>query len=128
LKPNSFYLNAQWITPPARREVEQYFRNILVKYEETEAPQRTPGTADEINVEDYLRNKGYQCNYFVAKEWTVSNTVQALLSFYQSRAYGLCWLVADEAFHLAIKNFEGFCQNHYGSLEAKVSSQAKYEI
>lgn len=128
LKPNGFYLNAQWITPPARREFEQYFRNILAKYEEPKPPRQKPRTIDEINVEDYLRNKGYQCSYFVAKEWTVSNTVQELLSFYRSRAYGLCWLVTDEAFHLVMEEFEGFCQNHYGSLEAEVSSQAKFEI
>jgi len=128
VKPNGFYLNAQWITPPARREFEQHFRTILAQYEEPQPPRQTPRTVDEINVEDYLRNKGYQCNYCVAKEWTVSNTIQELLSFYRPRAYGLCWLVEDEAFHLAMKEFEAFCQNHYGSLDAEISSPAKFEI
>lgn len=31
LKTGGFYLNAQWITPPARMEFEQYFRTILSK-------------------------------------------------------------------------------------------------
>ena len=33
LKPGGFYLNCQWITPPARREFEGYFREILSKHE-----------------------------------------------------------------------------------------------
>lgn len=128
LKPKGFYLNAQWITPPARLEFERYFRAILSKYEEPQPTQRTRRAVDEIDVEEYLRNKGYQCNYLIAKEWTASNTVEELLSFYRSRAYGLCWLVPDEAFHVAMKEFEVFCNDHYDSLEAELSSQAKFEI
>jgi ubiquinone/menaquinone biosynthesis C-methylase UbiE len=33
LKSGGFYLNAQWVTPPARMEFESYFRSILSKYE-----------------------------------------------------------------------------------------------
>lgn len=128
LKPKGFYLNAQWITPPARLEFEQHFRTILSKHQEPQLLQQTRRVINEINVEEYLRNRWYQCNYLIAKEWKVSNTVQELLNFYRSRAYGLCWLVPDEAFHLAIEEFEAFCHNHYGSLEAELSSQAKFEI
>jgi ubiquinone/menaquinone biosynthesis C-methylase UbiE len=128
LKPNGFYLNAQWITPPARREFEQHFRTILSKYQEPRPAQQPRRETNEINVEEYLRNQGYQCNYLVAKEWTVSNPVQELLEFYRSRAYGLCWLVPDEAFPLAINEFEAFCHDYYGSLEVELSSQARFEI
>ncbi len=30
LKPQGFYLNAQWITPPARMEFERYMLNGLL--------------------------------------------------------------------------------------------------
>jgi ubiquinone/menaquinone biosynthesis C-methylase UbiE len=33
LKPQGYYLNAQWITPPVRMEVEGYLRDILAKYQ-----------------------------------------------------------------------------------------------
>jgi ubiquinone/menaquinone biosynthesis C-methylase UbiE len=128
LKPKGFYLNAQWITPPARLEFEQHFRTILSKYQEPQSSQQPRKVINEINVEEYLRNKGYQCNYLIAKEWTVSNQVWELLSFYRSRAYGLCWLVPDEAFHLAIDEFEVFCRDRYGSLDAELSSQARFEL
>jgi ubiquinone/menaquinone biosynthesis C-methylase UbiE len=128
LKPEGFYLNAQWITPPARLEFEQHFRTILSKYQDPQPSQQPRRITNEINVQEYLRNKGYQCNYLIAKEWMVSNQVQELLSFYRSRAYGLCWLVPDESFHLAIGEFEAFCHDHYGSLEAVLSSQARFEI
>lgn len=128
LKSKGFYLNAQWITPPARLEFEQHFRTILSKYQVPEPAQQPRRVTNGINVEDYLHDKGYQCNYLIAKEWTVSNQVQELLGFYRSRAYGLCWLIPDEAFHLAIEEFEVFCQDHYGSLEVELSSQARFEI
>lgn len=128
LKPKGFYLNAQWVTPPARLEFEQHFRTILSQYEVPEPAQKSRKANNGINVEDYLRDKGYKCNYLVAKEWTVSNQVQELLGFYRSRAYGLCWRIPDEDFYNAIGEFEEFCQEHYGSLEMELSSQARFEI
>ncbi|MBD2343162.1 class I SAM-dependent methyltransferase [Anabaena subtropica] len=128
LKPQGFYLNAQWITPPARMEFERYLRAILAKYEAKEASKRVNKVIEEINVEDYFYSKGYRSKYVIAKEWTVSNTVEELLSFSKSRAYGLCWLVSDEIFPHVMSEFEEFCVEHYGSLETELSSQAKFEI
>jgi ubiquinone/menaquinone biosynthesis C-methylase UbiE len=128
LKPQGFYLNAQWITPPARMEFEQYFRAILSKYENPQVSKQLHGAINEINVKEYLQNKGYQSNYLIAKEWTVSNTAEKLLSFFKLKAYGLCWQVPDEIFCRIIDKFEEFCTNHYGSIETELSSQAKFEI
>jgi ubiquinone/menaquinone biosynthesis C-methylase UbiE len=127
LKPQGFYLNAQWITPPARREFEDYFRKILSRYEGSQGS-TVESVIKEIKVEEYFHNKGYRSDYFIAKEWTVSNTVDELLSFYKARAYGLCWQVSDEIFHRIMVEFEAFCSQHYGSLETKLSSEAKFEI
>lgn len=128
LKPQGFYLNAQWITPPARMEFERHFRAILSKYEQLQDSKRVSGAIDEINVEEWLHNKGYRSNYLIAKEWTVSNRVKELLSFFESRAYGLCWRLPDETFYGVMEEFEQFCHDHYGSLETELSSQAKFEI
>lgn len=130
LKPQGFYLNAQWITPPARKEFEQHFRAILSKYEAPPSSQvyKSANLINQVNVEEYLHHKGYRANYLVAKEWTVSNTVAELLSFYKSRAYGLCWLVPDQAFGSAMAELEAFCHDHYGSLATELSSTAKFEI
>jgi len=125
LKPKGFYLNCQWITPPARREFEDFFREILAKYQESKPFSQVK---QEIDVEGYLHQKGYISNYLVAKEWLVSNTVNELISFFQSRAYGLCWGLADDKYHLAINEFKEFCIKHYGSLEKIISSDAKFEI
>jgi ubiquinone/menaquinone biosynthesis C-methylase UbiE len=148
LKPQGFYLDAQWITPPARLEFEHYFRAILSKYEESQEPKHinkaieeskmkksdTKGcqsnyliTAD-IKVADFFHSRGYQSSYLIAKQWTVSNTVEELLSYFKSRAYGICWRVSDEKFYRLIQEFEEFCVDHYGSLETEVSSEAKFEI
>jgi ubiquinone/menaquinone biosynthesis C-methylase UbiE len=128
LKPKGFYLNAQWVTPPARLEFEDHFKTILLKYQEPKLSQQSLEVTNKINIDEYLLNKGYQCNYLIAKEWTVSNQVQELLHFYRSRAYGLCWLLPDEVFNLAINEFEVFCHEYYGSLEMELSSQAQFEI
>ncbi|KAB8334349.1 class I SAM-dependent methyltransferase [Scytonema tolypothrichoides VB-61278] len=129
LKPGGFYLNCQWITPPARREFEGYFRDILSKYEESKPEsKRVDAAIQDIDVEGYLHRKGYVSNYLVAKEWIVSNTVEELLSFFQSRAYGLCWRVSDKMFSQTMKEFKEFSIRHYGSLEKILSSEAKFEI
>jgi ubiquinone/menaquinone biosynthesis C-methylase UbiE len=125
LKPSGFYLNAQWITPPARMEFEDYFRAILSEYE------RSPQSKlvdPAIDVAEYFERKGYRSSYLIAKEWTVSNTVDELLSYFRSRAYGLCWRVSDEIFDRVTIEFEEFCVRHYGSLRTALSSQAKFEV
>ena len=129
LKPGGFYLNCQWITPPARREFEGYFREVLSKYEGLkQESKRVNAAIQEIDVEGYLHRKGYVSNYLVATKWTVSNTVEELLSFFKSRAYGLCWRVSDEVFHQLMNEFEDFCIRHYGCLEIILDSEAKFEI
>jgi ubiquinone/menaquinone biosynthesis C-methylase UbiE len=121
LKPNGYYLNCQWITPPARLEFEDYFRGISSKYASSQR------SFEKIDVAGYLQ-KSCESNYYVAKEWTVSNTVRELLSFFRKRAYGLCWQVSDEVHHKVMNEFEAFCQAHYGSLDKIISSNAKFEI
>jgi 2-polyprenyl-3-methyl-5-hydroxy-6-metoxy-1,4-benzoquinol methylase len=128
LKPQGYYLNSQWITPPARMEFERHLRAILAKYEVKQSPKSANKVVEEINVEKYLNHKGYHSNYVIAKEWTVSNTVRELLNFSKSRAYGLCWLVSEEIFNQVMVEFEEFCVEHYGSLETELSSPAKFEI
>ncbi|MBD2256151.1 methyltransferase domain-containing protein [Pseudanabaena sp. FACHB-2040] len=128
LKLQGFYLNAQWVTLPARRKFEHHFRAILSKYEGSQVLKQVYESIDEIKVEEYFHNKGYRSNYLIAKEWTVSNTVEELLGFYKSRAYGLCWLVPDETFYCVMEEFEEFCNDHYGSLAVELSSEAKFEI
>ena len=128
LKPKGFYLNAQWITPPARMEFEDYFKAVLSKYEGTNISKRIDSEHEGINVEEYFYNKGYRSSNLIAKEWTVSNTVEELLSYFKSRAYGLCWQMSDEIFHRVMDEFEEFCTKNYGSLSTELSSEARFEI
>jgi ubiquinone/menaquinone biosynthesis C-methylase UbiE len=62
LKPNGYYLNCQWITPPARLEFEGYFRGILSKYASSQP------SFEQIDVAGYLQTR-CESNYYVAKEW-----------------------------------------------------------
>lgn len=128
LKPRGFYLYAQWITPPARLEFERYFRAILSKYEESQESKRIEKAIEEIQVENFFHSKGYQSSYLIAKQWTVSNTVEELLKYFKSRAYGICWKVPDDNFHYLIREFEEVCYAQYGSLRTTLSSEAKFEI
>ncbi len=128
LKPGGFYLNAQWITPPARREFEGYFRAIATKHQGAQPAKQRDTALQEIDVEDYFVNKGYGSNYSVAKEWTVNNTVGELLSFFRAKSYGLCWRMPDKTFGVVMSEFEDFCIKHYGSLQTELSSKAKFEI
>lgn len=126
LKTQGFYLNAQWITPPARKEFERHFKRILSQYQETQVPRRVDNRIEDID--SYLCDKGYQSGYQIAKQWTVTNTVEELLSHYKSRAYGFCWWVPNDIFDCAMTEFEAFCADHYGSLTTELSSLAQFEI
>jgi SAM-dependent methyltransferase len=128
LKPGGFYLNAQWITPPARLAFEQSFRTILAKYEGKQVSEQRNGSLKTANVAEYLESNGYRATYGIAKEWTVSNTIGELLGFFKARAYGLCWQLPEAQFHQALDEFEAFCLEHYGSLQTELSSVAKFEI
>jgi hypothetical protein len=128
LSPQGVYLQAQWITPPARMDFEGHFRRILAKYEASPESNRVDAALTEIKVEHYLRDRGYRSTYWVAKAWTVSNTVEELLGFFNARAYGLCWRVAEDTFRQVMEEFEAFCLSHYGSLQTELSSEAKFEL
>ncbi|GAA6615710.1 class I SAM-dependent methyltransferase [Scytonema sp. NUACC26] len=91
LKPEGFYLNCQWITPPKRKEFECYFRAILSKFEgDKQQSKYVNAASQEIDVDKYLDSKGYKSSYCIAKQWTVNNTVEELLSFLKLRAYDFC--------------------------------------
>ena len=126
LNHKGFYLNAQWRVPPARKEFETHFKAILSKYKETKYPKILDNCIKDID--EYFHRKGYQSNYQIAQEWTVTNTVGELLDNYKSRAYGFCWWAPDELFYRAMEEFEAFCVNYYGSLTTELSSTAKFEI
>ncbi|MBW4623169.1 MAG: class I SAM-dependent methyltransferase [Cyanosarcina radialis HA8281-LM2] len=128
LKPGGFYLQAQWITPPARREFEGYFRSILSGEDRDRRLKQVDAAIGAIDADSYLRQKGYSSSYHLAKSWLVSNTVEELLGCFRSRAYGLCWQVEDEVFDRVMPEFESFCLEHYGSLQTELSSEAKFEI
>ncbi len=128
LKPRGFYLNAQWITPSARRDFEGHFRQIAAKYEGAKISKQNDVAMNAIDIEDFLGNKGYPSTYVIAKEWTVKNTVGELLSCFKSKSYGICWRMPDEIFNRIMSELEAFCLKHYGSLQAELSSNAKFEI
>lgn len=128
LKPGGFYLNAQWVTPPARKAFEAYFRTIAAKHKGAQASRRKEVAITEIDINNYFSNRGYRSQYLVAKEWTVSNTVGKLLNCFRAKAYGLCWRIPDETFNLIMHELEALCIEHYGSLQTELSSQAKFEI
>ena len=126
LKPQGVYLNGQWTNPPARKAFQTHIKTILSKYKEMRQPECLDNRIDAID--SHFRAKGYQANYCVAKQWTVTDTVAELLSYYRSRAYGFCWWVPDPIFCEAMAKFEAFCTDHYGSWETELSSTAQFEL
>jgi len=126
LKPKGFYLNAQWIMPPHRMKFDVDFRSVLEQHKPLSKP---PDSAtSEINVAGYFSEKNWKSNYLVAHEWLTTNTVEELFSDYQSRAYGVCWEIADNVYQRVMNDFEKLCTKQYGSLKAQLSSNAKFEI
>lgn len=126
LKPKGLYLNAQWTTPPARKEFETHFKSILSKYKETKVPKILNNLIEYTD--QYMLQKGYQVNYQIAKEWTVTNTVEELFNNYKARAYGFCWWLPDDIFQHVMEDFEAFCVDRYGPFTTELSSTAKFEL
>ena len=126
LQPQGFYLNAQWIMPPHRMKLEVSFRSILNQYEPLS--NQLDISTIEINVDKFFREKNWKSSYLVAHEWLTTNTVEELLSYYQSRAYGICRQISDDVYRQIMKDFKKLCIRQYGSLRAELSSNAKFEI
>ena len=126
LKPQGCYLNAQWVTPPAHKAFAAQFKAILATYREINPPTCLDNRIEDIDA--HFRAKGYRAHYQLVKQWTVTNTVAELLSYYRSRAYGFCWWVPDDVFDRALTEFEAFCADHYPSLATELSSTAQFEL
>ncbi|MGD1851653.1 MAG: class I SAM-dependent methyltransferase [Cyanophyceae cyanobacterium] len=129
LKPGGFYLCPQWLIPTARLKFENQFRAIAANYtQKIEASRQSKRIDCDIELSQYLLERGYQEHYFNVKEWEVKNSVGELLKNFQSRAYGFCWRVEDAVFGQVMDKFHTFCVENYGSLATELSSQAKYEL
>ncbi|MEM9218637.1 MAG: class I SAM-dependent methyltransferase [Cyanobacteria bacterium P01_F01_bin.150] len=128
LKPQGVYINAQWLLPPARRKFQDHFYTILANYPEAYTPYPADKLVDAIAIDDYFRSKGYHSDYRLVKKWPVGNTVQEMLAFYRARAYGFCWRVENNVFPKIMNELESFCIEHYGSLDAELSSNATFEL
>ncbi|MEM9771123.1 MAG: class I SAM-dependent methyltransferase [Cyanobacteria bacterium P01_D01_bin.73] len=129
LKSGGFFLSAQWLLPSARLKFENQFRAIAANHtKKIESFRQSERFVDDVKLSHHLIKRGYEERYFKVKEWVVKNSVGELLENIQSKAYGYCWRLEEEAFKEVVEEFTAFCLEHYGSLTEEILSQAKYEI
>ena len=129
LKPNGIYLYCESLWTQHQQEFEQQWQAILERYKPPRKPQEAPGySAGKTEVVQLLRSQGATIESVIAAQWRVKQTVGQLLDIYQTRNHGSCWSIHDDIFPVAMQDFRKWCQQHYGSENVVLSSDAIFEI
>jgi len=133
VKPSGFYLACENLLTPHHKEFESQLRMILAQYQP--APQKQIQVQESTRpipfgkgIKQVLVEQGAIVETLTAARWRVEQTIAELLNIYQSRAFGLCWSVPDHIFFQALEEFTTWCQQHYGSEDVVLSSDATFDI
>jgi SAM-dependent methyltransferase len=129
LKPNGFYLYCESPWTPHQAEFESHWKMILRQQPGYQQPSFENGDrADQEQVVEWLGAEDAQVEMITAAEWQVEETVSDRLAVYETRDHGSCWSVPDAEFPQAMQAFRVWCQQHYGSEAAVMSSTGTFSI
>lgn len=132
LKPTGYYLAWENLQTDHQREFESHLRRLLAQRQPesqelvfTQKPIQQP-FGDGLK--QALIAQGATVKTITAARWQIEQTVGELLSIYQSRAFGLCWTVPEPVFLEVMDAFRVWCQQHYGSEEVVLASEATFDL
>lgn len=132
LKPEGCYLACENLQTDHQREFESHLRRLLAEHQaESQEPIATPKSIQQPfgeGLKQVLIAQGATVKTITAARWQVEQTVGQLLSIYQSRALGLCWTVPEPVFLEVMRDFRAWCQQHYGSEEVVLTSEARFDL
>lgn len=132
LKPEGCYLACENLQSDHQREFESHLRKLLAEHlpksPEPVPPQKSIQQPFGEGLKQVLIAQGATVKSITAARWQVEQTVGELLSIYQSRAFGLCWTVPEPVFLAVMRDFRRWCQQHYGSEEVVLASEARFDL
>jgi ubiquinone/menaquinone biosynthesis C-methylase UbiE len=133
LKPNGVYLACENLLSSYQKKFWDSFTQILSRYRaksqpETEAQPEQKFSPFGEEMQRVLKEQGATVETITAARWQQSQSVDELFDAYQSKAFGLCWLVSDTEFQKAIQEFKKWCQHNYESFDVVLSDEATFDI
>lgn len=131
LRPSGTYVYGEYLLPRHRAEMDAAYREIA-RALTGEVPAVSANSAaipapTLANVRSHLKADGWTVSDRQVTAWTVAETVATLLSFYELRAFGSCWLVPLEVHHKTMTQLTAWCHRHFGGLDAELSSTVSYQ-
>lgn len=132
LKPNGIYLACENLMPEYQKNFEVRLKQILAQYQ-PKLPEIYSDPKPKLGpwksgMEQVLSAQGAIVETIRAATWRVEQTVEELLSVYQSKALGLCWIVPDPLFSEAMDEFKKWCQRNYDSFNTILSDEVSFDI
>lgn len=123
--PGGAYLDCQWLTPPGRKSFERQWSEFVGEH--------TAGTARPFDdrregMQRAMTEMGFRAESLEAVRWTDSPTVAGMLSYFEARAFGLCWQMPEAEYRTKLQAFRSWCEAEYGTLGARLLSEATCEI
>ncbi|MDJ0691051.1 MAG: class I SAM-dependent methyltransferase [Xenococcaceae cyanobacterium MO_188.B32] len=129
LKSNGIYLACENLLSAQQKEIWEAFTEIVNQYPSRSKSQREDKFipfGEELQQE--LKDREATVEKITAVRWQQSQSVGELFSAYQSRAFGLCWLVSEADFNKAIQEFKAWCLQCYKSFDAILVNDFSFEI
>lgn len=129
LKPNGVYLSCEHLHCAYQEEFAQAFGKIIAKYrEEKPQPKVEKFSPFGEEMKQALVKMGAEVEQVTAARWQQNQTVEELFNMYRSRAFGLCWLIKEDDFNQAIKEFKNWCDRTYESEDFVLSDELNFNI
>lgn len=132
LKPNGVYLSCEHLHCSYQEEFHQAFSKIIAKYrkDSQEKPHSNTQKLSPFDEEmkQTLVKMGAEVEKITPARWQQTQTVGELFNMYRSRAFGLCWLINEEDFNLAISEFKQWCDSTYESEDVILIDELIFNI
>jgi ubiquinone/menaquinone biosynthesis C-methylase UbiE len=127
LKPKGIYLACENLLSSCQKEFWDSFTQIVSQYRPTSQPEKKFSPFGE-EIQQVLKEQGATVETITGARWQQSQSVSELFDAYQSKAFGLCWLISETDFQKAIQEFKEWCQDNYQSFDVVLSDEVTFDI
>lgn len=127
LKPKGVYLACENLLSSYQKEFWDSFTQIMSQYRAKSRSEKKFNPFGE-ELQQVLKKQGATVETIAAARWQQSQSVRQLFDAYQSKAFGLCWLISEEEFQETIQEFKEWCQHNYESFEVVLSAEVTFDI
>jgi ubiquinone/menaquinone biosynthesis C-methylase UbiE len=127
LKPKAIYLACENLLSSCQKEFWDSFTQIVNQYRAKSQPEKKFSPFGE-EIQRVLKEQGATVETITAARWQQSQSVSELFDAYQSKAFGLCWLISETDFQKAMQAFKKWCQHNYQSFDVVLSDEVTFDI